>query len=43
MVAMPSTFTVRVLGRAPDRVLFDAVDAAGRPVLGEGVLCLSQR
>jgi acyl dehydratase len=43
MVAMPSTFTVRVLGRAPDRILFDAVDAAGRPVLGEGVLCLSQR
>ncbi|MGH7277421.1 MAG: MaoC/PaaZ C-terminal domain-containing protein, partial [Candidatus Rokuibacteriota bacterium] len=36
MVPMPSTLTVRGLAGGGDTVRFDAVDAAGRPVLAQG-------
>src|SRR5262249_37522941 len=38
LVFMPSTITVRGLGRAGDRLGFDAVDERGEPVLGDGVI-----
>jgi acyl dehydratase len=38
LVFMPSTITVRGLGRADDRLGFDAVDERGEPVLSEGVI-----
>jgi acyl dehydratase len=38
LVFMPSTFTVRGLGRAGDLLAFDAVDERGEPVLSDGVL-----
>ena len=38
MVPLPSIVTVRGRGRAGDLIAFDAVDAAGQPVLSDGVL-----
>jgi acyl dehydratase len=38
MVAMPSTLTVRGLDAGPTDLHFDAIDAAGRPVLDRGVI-----
>jgi acyl dehydratase len=38
LVFMPSTITVRGLGRADDRLGFDAVDERGEPVLSDGVI-----
>jgi acyl dehydratase len=38
MVPMPSSFTVRGLGRSGDLIAFDAVDAQGESVLSDGVL-----
>ena len=38
MVPLPSTFTVRGRGASHAEVHFDAVDAAGRPVLDRGVV-----
>ena len=38
LVFMPCTITVRGLGRAGDRLGFDAVDERGEPVLSDGVI-----
>jgi len=38
MVAMPSSFRARGLGRAGDALAFDAIDERGEPVLSDGVL-----
>jgi acyl dehydratase len=38
MVPMPSTVTVRVYGTGDGAIAFDAVDAAGRPVLDRGIV-----
>jgi hypothetical protein len=40
MVRLPSTFVVRGRARDAARIAFDAVDAAGRPVLSEGSISL---
>lgn len=38
MVPLPATLVVRGLGRTPDRIAFDVVDAAMRPVLSRGLI-----
>jgi acyl dehydratase len=43
MVPMPSDVVVRGRQRSATRITFDALDAHGRAVLGEGVVCLSPR
>jgi acyl dehydratase len=39
MVPMPSTLTIRGLGRTGDRTCFDALDASGSTVLTGGEIC----
>ena len=39
MVPMPSTLTIRGLGRTADRTYFDALDASGSTVLAGGEIC----
>jgi acyl dehydratase len=41
MVPLPSTFVVRGRGRDGGRLAFDAVDAAGQPVLSDGAVTVA--